>query len=64
MRLRLLASDEKCYDKHTCPAIRTDDNGHAYVTGRRVTDPALRAELGIGPDEDAVAIPISLIEGL
>jgi hypothetical protein len=66
MQLRLLASDDtKCHDIKTCPAIRADDAAQiGYVTGKKVTDPTLRAELGIGPDEDAVAIPLRLLGDL
>jgi hypothetical protein len=46
-----------CTDGDTCPAKYATGAGTFVFVGREVTDPAERAQLGIGPGETAVEVP-------
>jgi hypothetical protein len=46
-----------CGDGETCPAAWRSSAGQIVYVGREVTDPAERAQLGIGPGETAVEVP-------
>jgi hypothetical protein len=52
---------DECQDGRTCPAVDASDRGTIVVTGTLVTDPALLAQLAIGPGEAAVEIPAGLL---
>ena len=51
-----------CADGRTCPAVLVArGDGELRIVGRRVTDPAELAQMAIGPDEIAIAVPASLL---
>lgn len=58
---RLTWAQELCGNGKTCPRISdVTPWGTRIVQGKKIT-PALRAELGLPEDEDAVEIPVSLL---
>lgn len=58
VRLRML--DHKSPTGPTCPAFYRSTRSSVVVVGKRVTDPAMRAQMGIADDEDAVEVPEDL----
>lgn len=52
-----------CADTDTCPAAAVLDppDGDVYAVGPQVTDPALLAQLRVGPGEMAVRLPGHLL---
>lgn len=55
--------DGSCGDGRTCPALAETDRDTYLVVGRTVTDPEALSALGIGPGEQAVEVPASLLKG-
>lgn len=53
---------DSCPDVKTCPTLaKTDRNSYAVV-GKVITDPEALSALGVGPGEQAVEVPASLLE--
>lgn len=48
----------------TCPAFYDTGRATYNVVGKKVTDPAILAQMGIAEDETVVEIPASLIPEL
>ena len=53
--------DSGCGSGDTCEGAYVSDRRTVAVTGREITDPAERAQLGIGPGETAVEVSIPLL---
>lgn len=60
--LRVVRADQ-CYDGKTCPSLSRTDQNSFVVVGKVVTDPEALSAIGIGPGEQAVEVPASLLEG-
>ena len=60
MKLRKVRGDD-CPDGRTCPAVHQTERGTLVIIGSVVSDPAMLAELAIGPGERAIEVPLSLI---
>jgi hypothetical protein len=65
MKLTVLriVRDDQCYDGKTCPSLSKTDRASYVVVGKVVTDPEALSAIGVGPDEQAVEVPASLLEG-
>jgi hypothetical protein len=58
--VRLTKVRGDCTDGDTCPAKFVTDRGTVVFVGREMTDPAERAQMGIGPGETAVEVPVEI----
>lgn len=61
-KLRLLRHDSP--RGGTCPAFYDTGRATLTVVGKKVTDPALLAQMGIAEDETVVEIPATLLPEL
>lgn len=60
IKLRKIVGEEPC-GVGTCPAILLSEDGRLYIQGHRVHDD-VRAALSLQESEDAVEIPLGLLE--
>lgn len=63
-KLTHLRGNDSCSSGRTCPAVKRTEGGSLVIVGAVITDPAILAQLGIGPGETAIEIPGGLIPEL
>lgn len=59
--VKLTKMRDLCPDGRTCPAVHAGSQGTVFVIGKRVTDPAVLAQMAIGDDETVVEVPAALL---
>ena len=52
---------DPCPDTRTCPSVNLRDDGKVFAIVGRVLSPEESADLGVGPGEIAVELPVEIV---